>query len=431
MDQDLFTYLFGEPNISDVERKRQMQLQALRGAATPAPLVREGLQDAPQAPPPMQAAAETARLARPAPAPVAPPAQTSQRQSTSLRTTVKGNVGGSPIQIPEVRPQAPQTPVPGIDFEGQYADIDKRLAALDAPPDMSALQSEAQRRSADGRQGLLLALAAQQAGPGFQNIEQLMLKRAMAGRDPVRFTGGTVNEQGDVLNDPGFMEDKRRQELMRQRGGLENKQNAIVLGRERDAARADQRDRDRQLQAQIAAGQQGIASVMASIAQTNAETRADAARTKAAAGGKQAEQDAMMGTYLDAAENLLKQDPTGSGLGTAANVALSAAGVSTRKTQLDNQLKNVAGYLTSAVPRMQGPQSNYDVQLYQQMAGDVGNTSKPVADRLAAVQFMKAIHAGQAFMPGPDGRPVLKTGSAPAAPAAPAGGGGWSVTREP
>jgi hypothetical protein len=275
---------------------------------------------------------------------------------------------------------------------------------------------------------LLLALAAQQAGPGFQNIEQLMLKRVMAGRDPVRFTGGTINEQGDVLNDPGFMEDKRRQELMRQRGGLENKQNAIVLGRERDAAQADQRDRDRRLQAQIAAGQQGIASVMASIAQTNAETRADAARAKTTADGKQAEQDAMMGTYLDAAENLLKQDPTGSGLGTAANVALSAAGVSTRKTQLDNQLKNVAGYLTSAVPRMQGPQSNYDVQLYQQMAGDVGNTSKPVADRLAAVQFMKAIHAGQAFMPGPDGRPVLKTGSAPAAPA---GGGGWSITREP
>lgn len=273
MDQDLFTYLFGEPNISDAERKRQMQLQALRGAATPAPLVREGLQDAPQAPPSMQTAAETARLARPVPAP--PPAQTSQQQSTSLRTTVKGNVGGSPIPIPEVRPQAPQDPVPGVDFAGHYADIDKRLAALDAPPDMSGLQAEAQRRSGDAQQGLLLALAARNAGPQFQNIEQVMLKRAMAGRDPVRFTGGTINEQGDVLNDPGFMEDKRRAELMRQRGGLENRQNAIVLGRERDAARADQRDRDRQLQAQIAAGQQGIQSVLAQASMIKATGAAE------------------------------------------------------------------------------------------------------------------------------------------------------------
>ena len=63
----------------------------------------------------------------------------------------------------------------------------------------------------------------------------------------------------------------------------------------------------------------------------------------------------------------------------------SLAGISTSMDQADRQLQILGGKLTSSVPRFEGPQSNYDVELYKKMAGDIANSNVPYKSRLAAL----------------------------------------------
>ena len=74
-------------------------------------------------------------------------------------------------------------------------------------------------------------------------------------------------------------------------------------------------------------------------------------------------------------------------------------GKSTVKTQSDAQLKVIAAGLTSNVPRMEGPQSNYDVQLYREAAADVGNPLISVGDRMAALDTIEALQMKYADAP--------------------------------
>lgn len=95
-------------------------------------------------------------------------------------------------------------------------------------------------------------------------------------------------------------------------------------------------------------------------------------------------------SILDKAEALLPQ-ATGSWLGTGLSAAKAAVGKSDITTQTNEQLKLLSGWLVSNVPRMEGPQSNFDVQNYQKMAADLGNSMKPVGDRLAALQGLRSL----------------------------------------
>lgn len=87
----------------------------------------------------------------------------------------------------------------------------------------------------------------------------------------------------------------------------------------------------------------------------------------------------------------LLPNATGGGWDNVGKSIKGAVGYSDAKTQADARLGVIASGLTSAVPRMQGPQSDRDVQLYQQAAGDVANTSKPVGDRLAALKTIEGL----------------------------------------
>lgn len=82
---------------------------------------------------------------------------------------------------------------------------------------------------------------------------------------------------------------------------------------------------------------------------------------------------------------------TDSGMGALWAKGKQFAGVSDDKTQADRQLELYSGWLVSNVPRMEGPQSNFDVQNYQRMAADVGNKSLPYEDRLAALKGLKEL----------------------------------------
>lgn len=126
----------------------------------------------------------------------------------------------------------------------------------------------------------------------------------------------------------------------------------------------------------------------------------------------QAQSSAKLMPLLNEADALLKT-ATGSYIGTGADMAAGLVGISTKGAQATAQLKALEGALMMAQPRMEGPQSDKDVALYRQMAGQVGDSTVPVETRRAAIQGIRALHEKY-------------TGGG--APQSTMSGGGWSAT---
>lgn len=84
------------------------------------------------------------------------------------------------------------------------------------------------------------------------------------------------------------------------------------------------------------------------------------------------------------------------------NPAKRFIGTSDAETQANKELELLSGWLVSNVPRMEGPQSNFDVENYQKMAGDVGNTSIPVGDRIAALNGLRGLQQKYSHLNKPD-----------------------------
>lgn len=153
----------------------------------------------------------------------------------------------------------------------------------------------------------------------------------------------------------------------------------------------------------------------AQIAAMKAKAEADA---KAAA-----ERDSQVATkavdaqrtlgLLGEAERLLPLS-TGSSAGNVVDSVAGAFGYSTPGAQAIAGLQTIAGQLTSSMPRMQGPQSDKDVQLYKQMAGDLANPNLPVQTRMAALQQIRRLNQKYA-------------GQQAQQPRRPAASGGWKI----
>lgn len=94
---------------------------------------------------------------------------------------------------------------------------------------------------------------------------------------------------------------------------------------------------------------------------------------------------------LDQAEGLLKQGPTSSGVGAGVDALGNLVGVSSKSADTAAKLASISGWLVANVPRMEGPQSNFDVQNYQTMAGLVGDKTKPVSQRMAALAEVRKL----------------------------------------
>jgi hypothetical protein len=107
-------------------------------------------------------------------------------------------------------------------------------------------------------------------------------------------------------------------------------------------------------------------------------------------------------------DEVLKAGPTNSGIGSLLDSAGAMVGYATPGSVAAQQLKALGGWLVSNVPRMEGPQSNFDVANYQTMAADVANDSLPLERRKAALTSIKDMMREIA-----DGR----TQTTPAAPA--------------
>lgn len=111
-------------------------------------------------------------------------------------------------------------------------------------------------------------------------------------------------------------------------------------------------------------------------------------------------------SLLSDAEKIIPKS-TGSYLGAGVDMATRAFGMSTTGAQNAAKLKTIEGALLAKMPRMEGPQSNYDVQNYKEAAAQLGDPTVPMETKLAAMQTLRTIqqrYAGgtpaQSALPG-------------------------------
>lgn len=143
-------------------------------------------------------------------------AEQARQQQIEQAQVAKQSVGGALTNRADAAPAPPKPQVspptaspsaePG-GIEARIRELESRSDALRAPPDYSALNQYAQERQQGGRNALLLALAAQNAGKAAAPVGEFMLKRAMAAQSPEKFTGGQVMD-GKFVIDPGYGHEK-------------------------------------------------------------------------------------------------------------------------------------------------------------------------------------------------------------------------------
>jgi hypothetical protein len=91
-------------------------------------------------------------------------------------------------------------------------------------------------------------------------------------------------------------------------------------------------------------------------------------------------------------KSLLEQS-TGSGIGAATDWAAKQFGFVTPGSEAIAKLKPYESMLVSAMPRMEGPQSDRDVHLYREAAGQVADPTIPVPLRRAAMESLRTLNA--------------------------------------
>jgi hypothetical protein len=131
--------------------------------------------------------------------------------------------------------------------------------------------------------------------------------------------------------------------------------------------------------AQLEAGQKRLEKKEEIIGKTEGESAASDIKNQRFA-------DSTYGLIAPIAEQIKKS--TGSGVGSAVDSLAATIGKSTDGAKAIQQLKILSYPILANVPRFEGPQSDYDVQVYKQAAGDFANDKLPVETRLAALQGM-------------------------------------------
>jgi hypothetical protein len=100
---------------------------------------------------------------------------------------------------------------------------------------------------------------------------------------------------------------------------------------------------------------------------------------------KKAESAESAQAIVDLAKPLIKKS-TGSYSGAAWDQVMQGIGVSTSGADANAQLKVLQARLMTEQPRMEGPQSDRDVELYRQAAGEIGDPTIPKSRKMAALR---------------------------------------------
>jgi hypothetical protein len=112
-----------------------------------------------------------------------------------------------------------------------------------------------------------------------------------------------------------------------------------------------------------------------------------------------------IGSVIDEARQIMKGEavdkdgkpikaplPTQSYAGAAGDFISGVFGGSPQGSAQADQLKVLGGALLSSMPRMEGPQGEKDVELYREMAGQVGDNTLPIARRLKALDMVEKLY---------------------------------------
>jgi hypothetical protein len=114
---------------------------------------------------------------------------------------------------------------------------------------------------------------------------------------------------------------------------------------------------------------------------------------------------------IEQADALLDAGPTESGIGSAVDSVNRVFGKSTPSAQAANELEILGSWMTSNVPRMEGPQSEGDRAFYKEMAAKVGDRTVPVAERKAGLKILRRIHDTYKHLNTGSSNAVMPTGS--------------------
>lgn len=112
---------------------------------------------------------------------------------------------------------------------------------------------------------------------------------------------------------------------------------------------------------------------------------------------------------LDEVDKLLP-NATGSYIGAGVDHAARMFGSATPGAVATAQLKTIQGALIGKMPKMSGPQSDKDVQLYRESAGQVADPTLPVQTRQAASATIRRLNEKYAGMPEGSSKPQAKPG---------------------
>lgn len=132
--------------------------------------------------------------------------------------------------------------------------------------------------------------------------------------------------------------------------------------------------------------------------------------------------DAKTSQNLDKVDAILQEavplieKSTGSGAGWLYDEAAQLVGKATPGAVAGNDLKTLSGALISAMPRMEGPQSDADRKLYQEAAGDIANTRVPREMRLQAVKTIQRLQQQYRQINSGTYTPSAPESSAPTSP---------------
>lgn len=120
----------------------------------------------------------------------------------------------------------------------------------------------------------------------------------------------------------------------------------------------------------------------------------------------------------------LLQQATGSGVGALRDTLGNFVGMSSRAAEAAKALPPITDLVLKMVPRFEGPQSERDVKVYENAAGDLSNPTIPNVQRLAAArEILRLMRDRRGQFSYDESRGGAPASPAPAAPSAPAGGG--------
>jgi hypothetical protein len=145
-----------------------------------------------------------------------------------LSNSVQPGQGGMlPNSIESLRGKAAQLYQQGSDL-------------YDQEPDMSQLQAFAKKRGEQGDAAMLNALAAQFAGESFAPVQEQLLKKAAAARDPLKMGSGMITAEGQYIKDPEAAQNKKAEFLLQQARAYEQMASTAQTAQERARAEAAQ-----------------------------------------------------------------------------------------------------------------------------------------------------------------------------------------------